>query len=184
MRGSCAARGGSLKPALRGAILCLRPARKGGRSRISSALEVHEWLRRERPDVLPRLYEPHIRDLVTPGAARSPANIRANAFPIFSPAPGPAFRYMRYWIERGQEMAGAPLDSDQIEVLDQLDAALEDPRHAVHFLLEEGDMLFLDNTIIAHDREAYLAEPDAPRWLCRLWLETHPGPTSERGFEA
>jgi hypothetical protein len=32
-------------------------------------------------------------------------------------------------------------------------------------------MLFCENTIVAHDRDAYEPEPEAPRWLCRLWLQ-------------
>jgi alpha-ketoglutarate-dependent taurine dioxygenase len=153
------------------ALLCIRPSQVGGGSRITSALQAHEQLRRNHPDALAALYEDHIRDLVTPGATRNADTIRANAFPVFAPPPAPAFRYMRYWIERGHREAGRPLPEERLAAFDLLDEALEHPDHVVRFRLEAGQMLFVDNTIVAHDRDAYEPEPDAPRWLCRLWLQ-------------
>jgi hypothetical protein len=153
------------------ALLCIRSARVGGGSRITSALQAHEQLRRDHPAALAALYEDHIRDLVTPGATRNTDTIRANTFPVFSPPPGPAFRYMRYWIERGHREAGQPLPPERLAAFDLLDAALEHPDHVVRFRLEAGHMLFCENTIVAHDRDAYEPEPEAPRWLCRLWLQ-------------
>ncbi len=153
------------------ALLCVRPARVGGGSRITSALQAHEQLRRQHPDALALLYDDHIRDLVTPGATRNVDTIAANTFPVFAPPPGPAFRYMRYWIERGHQEAGQPLSAERLGALDLLDAALEHPDHVVRFRLEAGHMLFCDNTIVGHDRDAYEPDPDAPRWLCRLWLQ-------------
>ena len=153
------------------ALLCIQPASEGGGSRITSALQAHEVLRRDHPEALDRLYLDHIRDLVTPGALRNAETIRANAFPIFSSPPDPAFRYMRYWIERGHREAGAPLSAEDLEPFDLLDAALEHPDHVVRFRLERGHMLFCDNTIVGHDRDAYELDPETPRWLCRLWIQ-------------
>jgi len=159
------------------ALLCIRPARVGGGSRITSALQAHESLRRDHPDALASLYEDHIRDLVTPGSTRNSDTIRANAFPVFSAPPGPSFRYMRYWIERGHREAGQPLPPERLRAFDLLDAALEHPDHVVRFRLEAGHMLFCDNTTVAHDRDAYETQTDAPRWLCRLWLQPEGSPS-------
>lgn len=153
------------------ALLCVQAAEVGGGTRITSALQAHETLRRHQPKALAGLYEDHIRDLVTPGSLRTPDTIRANAFPIFSEPPGPAFRYMRYWIERGHIAAGCPLSPERLRAFDLLDAALEHPDHVVRFRLESGHMLFCNNTIVAHDRDAYQTDPVHPRWLCRLWLQ-------------
>ena len=155
------------------ALLCIRPAREGGGSRITSALQAHETLRREHPDAQASLYEDHIRDLVTPGSTRNPDTIRANAFPVFSAPPGPPFRYMRYWIERGHREAGSPLSPARLHAFDLLDSILEHPDHVVRLRLEAGHMLFCDNTTVAHDRDAYVTQADEPRWLCRLWLQPH-----------
>jgi hypothetical protein len=153
------------------ALLCIQPAVKGGNSRISSALQAHEVLRRDHPRALGQLYRHYMRDLVTPGSIRNRETIQANAFPIFSPPPDPAFRYMRYWIERGHREAGEALTPETLSAFDLLDGALNHPDHVVHFRMERGHMMFCDNTIIAHDRDAYAPSVGPPRWLCHLWLQ-------------
>jgi len=153
------------------ALLCIVPARSGGNSRISSALQAHEHLRHHHPDALELLYGDFARDLVTPGAERTPATIAKNTFPIFSAEPGPLLRYMRLWIERGQQEAGSPLSPSHLAALDRLDEALEDPAHVVRFRMEAGHMFFCHNQRVAHDRDAYRQDTGPPRWLCRLWIE-------------
>jgi hypothetical protein len=133
-------------------------------------LETHERLADTDSASLDLLYQPFIRDLVTPGAHRTRANLVLNRFPIFSAPPDPAFRYMRYWIERGHQEAGVPLSAPQTRALDQLDRFLEHPDHVVRFRMEAGHMMFCDNTTVAHDRDGYLDDLANPRWLCRLWL--------------
>jgi alpha-ketoglutarate-dependent taurine dioxygenase len=152
-------------------LLCIRPAAVGGESRLTSALQAHEVLRRTAPEALELLYGDFVRDVVTPGADRGSEALRANSFPIFSAPPGPAFRYMRYWIERGQQLVEQPLDSRTLDAFDRLDAALEHPEHVVRFRLQAGDMMFCDNTRVAHDRDAYESDPEHPRLLCRLWID-------------
>ncbi len=152
-------------------LLCVHPAAVGGGSRVTSALQAHELLRRSAPEALELLYGDFVRDLVTPGADRGREALLANRFPIFSSPPGPPFRYMRYWIERGHERADQPLDTRVLDALDRLDAALTHPEHVVRFCLEAGDMLFCDNTRVAHDRDAYESDTRHPRLLCRLWID-------------
>ena len=151
-------------------LLCIRPAPKGGGSRITNALETHERLAQVDSESLDLLYQPFIRDLVTPGAVGSRSNLLRNCFPIFSEPPNPRFRYMRYWIERGHLKAGVPLLERQIAALDQLDRFLEHPDHVFRFRMERGHMMFCDNTTVAHDRDEYVDDPVDPRWLSRLWL--------------
>ena len=88
---------------------------------------------------------------------------------------------MRFWIERGHEVAGVPLTDAQRRALDLLDATLEHPDHVHRFRMETGEMLFCDNTRVAHDRDAYRTDPDQPRWLCRLWLATDGAPARASG---
>ena len=155
-------------------LLCIRPAAVGGDSRLTSALQAHEVLRRTAPEALELLYGDFVRDVVTPGADRDSESLRDNSFPIFSAQPGPAFRYMRYWIERGQQLVEQPLDTRTLDAFDRLDAALEHPEHVVRFRLQAGDMMFCDNTCVAHDRDAYESDPEQPRLLCRLWIDPEP----------
>jgi alpha-ketoglutarate-dependent taurine dioxygenase len=152
-------------------LLCLQPARSGGGSRLASAMQVHEELREHQPENLAILYREFVRDLVTPGSDRDPSRIATNRFPIFSQAHGSlTFRYMRYWIEKGHERIQRPLDCEEVDALDTLDRELARPDHILQFHLDVGDMLWIDNRVVAHDREAYEDDPAQPRLLVRMWV--------------
>jgi alpha-ketoglutarate-dependent taurine dioxygenase len=152
-------------------LLCIRPAVRGGNSRIASAAETHERLRAAAPALLDRLYGAYVRDAVTPGADRSREAIARNRFPIFAWQGRLVLRYMRYWIERGHDRAGLLLDPEDIAAFDMLDRELSNERNALTFRMEPGEMLFIDNTTTAHDRDAYEDDPAAPRLMVRLWLD-------------
>ena len=153
------------------ALLCEEAGTAGGESLISNALRAHRQLCLEAPEVMPVLEQDFVRDVVTPGRKRTPANLRRNRFPIFA-GRGQArtFRYMRYWVERGQRAVGSPLAPDQTAALDALDEALQTPENVVGFRLERGDMLFIDNRILAHNRLAYSDAAGHTRRLQRMWI--------------
>ncbi len=151
-------------------LLCQRPARQGGGSRISSAAQAHESLRRLDAASLECLYRDFIRDVVTPGADRNPETIRENRFPIFQDEDGLTLRYMRYWIEKGHEITGVPLLQEERKAMDALDRELGREDHVFRFDLSSGDMLWVANRKVAHDRDAYTEDPAHPRWLVRQWV--------------
>ena len=151
-------------------LLCLRHGRSGGASRIASAVQVHEALRRRDPKLLAALYRDFIRDVVTPGADRAPLKILENRFPIFRHDGELTMRYMRYWIETGHRAVGVPLEEHEITAMDALDEELARDTHMFRFQLESGDMLWVANRIVAHDRDGYTEDPDHPRWLVRQWV--------------
>jgi Taurine catabolism dioxygenase TauD, TfdA family len=151
-------------------LLCLKTARSGGLSQIVSGHAVRERLRRTAPEVLRTLAAPfHIdrRGGVPPGES---ATIR---FPVMH-GEGNALecRYLRYWIEAGHEKAGEPLTAEQVGALDALDAVLADPSLRAEFDLRPGDVLFVNNRWIFHNRTAFddHPEPERKRHLVRLWL--------------
>jgi hypothetical protein len=159
-------------------LACVRPAARGGASGVASARAVHDHLLNRQPALVERLRRPFIRDVVTPGGDRSRTAITANAFPIFEgPRQDPTLRYMRHWIETGQREAGQPLKPEDLEDLDFLDSCLIAPRFRHEFHLEPGDLLFLDNHRLAHDRTAYDEGAEKKRLLWRLWLNVGPQPS-------
>ena len=74
-------------------------------------------------------------------------------------------------IEKGHQRAGLAIRRERIEALDQLDKALCSERLAVRFGMKKGDMLWVNNHTIAHNRTAYTESSEAPRTMIRLWLE-------------
>jgi len=156
-------------------LLCETPSLSGGESLISNALHVYRQMRLQDPDLLEILKRPFIRDVVTPGLERTEANLLRNRFPIFTECNRPGglnFRYMRYWIERGQESAGQPLDASARAALDALDLRLAAPENVVSFRLDKGDILWLNNRTVAHNRTAYQDSEDQIRQLQRMWIST------------
>ena len=153
-------------------LLCLQDA-VGGDNQLVSAPLVHERMREQVPELLERLYRDYVRDIVTPGTDPTHAALLANRFPVFAKRDeGRALtlRYMRFWIEKGAERSGIPLEGRDIEAMDWLDAAFADETVHVSLHLGPGDILFLDNRVIAHNRTPYEDRPGKRRHLVRLWL--------------
>ncbi len=151
-------------------LLCLCPARSGGRSQVVSGVAVYDCLRREAPDALDVLSRPFHFD--RRGGVR-PGEAPTARFPVLQMTErGPLFRYLRYWIEAGHEKAGEPLTAEQVRALDVLDGVLARPDLRAEFALKPGDMFFINNRWILHNRTAFEdhADPERRRHLVRLWL--------------
>ena len=76
------------------------------------------------------------------------------------------------WIHAGHDRAGVPLTPAQLSALDALDRVAGDPVLRVEFALAPGQMYFLNNRWILHNRTAFddHPEPERRRHLVRLWL--------------
>jgi alpha-ketoglutarate-dependent taurine dioxygenase len=152
-------------------LLCLQTARSGGVSQIASGYTAYEELQRKHPEALAALQAPfHVdrRGGVRPGEAATVCR------PVIERNNGELlFRYLRYWIEVGQQKANVPLTAAQKSALDTLDAELSRPELRINFELRRGDMYFLNNRWLLHNRTAFEdhAEPERRRHLVRLWLQ-------------
>ncbi len=152
-------------------LLCLHSAKAGGRSQVVSGFAVlNELLARHR-GVLETLNRPLHMD--RRGGVREGESATIQ-FPVIAGGDGePVFRYLRYWIEAGHDKAGQPLTQDQVAALNQLDEVLNRPDLRVEFDLKPGDMYFINNRWILHNRTAFEdhPEPERRRHLVRLWLQ-------------
>jgi len=161
-------------------LLCIRKAKEGGVNRISNAHYLHDVLERDHPDTLKVLYEDYIREnaWAYTGGEKEPTleERKANKYPIFSKGrwyPGLSFRYMRYLIERGHQLAESPLSQSQVNALNVLDQVLNDPKNFSTLTLEPGEILFTQNHLLPHDRTAFVDYPDKQlrRLLIRIWID-------------
>ena len=157
-------------------LLCIRPARSGGKSSLASTVTVYNQVLARRPDLLPALFEP----IATDHRGEVPPGGRPwFSIPVLSWYAGHLSGiYQRRYIESAQRFADAPrLTARQIEALDVFDAVLED--RAVHLEMDfrPGDIQFLHNHQILHDRTAFADDPDPAmrRQLLRLWLSPPDG---------
>ncbi|MCX4679246.1 TauD/TfdA family dioxygenase [Streptomyces sp. NBC_01433] len=147
------------------ALLCVRPALKGGESLLVSGHSVHDRLSADRPAVLSTLY----RDFYF-GAERN----LARSGPVFTRSDGRLqVRYNRYQIERGHHAAGEPLTAAQVEALDAFDEVLGDESLFLRLPLRRGDLLMLNNNTVLHGRTSFTDHPDPlqHRCLARAWAD-------------
>ncbi len=152
-------------------LLCLQTAREGGDSALVSSGTLWNELRRRRPDLARRLLAPMATD--RRGEA-GPGELPFFSIPVFNHHRGlMSAIYQRQYIDSAQRFDTAPrLAPEDVEALDLLDALADDP--ALHFLmrLERGDIQFVHNHTLRHDRTGFTdwAEPERRRHLLRLWL--------------
>jgi len=154
-------------------LLCLSPAFKGGDSLITNAANLYQYLKENFPHHLKTVSQPLLRDVITPGSINNKEAISQNKFPVFDVSSEKfVARYMRYWIESAYQKTGQAPPSLLNEALDIIDNFFDSPENTVQFRMERGDMLFLNNTFLCHNRTAFDNGDglQAPRKLVRTWL--------------
>jgi hypothetical protein len=163
-------------------LLCVRPARSGGVSRIASSVAVHNEMLRRRPDLVERLFAPYFRSRFGEETGR---NDDTYALPVFGVRDGKfTSHYSRTYIESAQLLAHVPkMDAAQWQALDLLHAIAEEL--CMEMLLEPGDMQFLNSHVTYHARSAFEddARPQRRRLLYRLWLSTPNSRALPKGHE-
>jgi hypothetical protein len=158
-------------------LLCLRPAKSGGTSRIASSAAIYDEILRRRPDLAATLYEPFPFDR---NGEEGPGEPPYFMLPLCRFADGRLrIFYIGWYIRDSQRHASAPrLTPAQREAIDLIDALAADPEIHLDMDFRAGDIQWLKNASILHARTEFEdhAEPERKRHLLRLWL------TSRRAF--
>jgi hypothetical protein len=152
-------------------LLCLQQAKAGGLSSISSSMALYNRMATDRPDLVHRLFAP----LPFDRRGEVPEGMRPfYLMPVFTDCAGQlSAGYTRRNINSSQRHPDAPrLSSDDAEALDMFDALANDSEQRLDMVLQPGDMQFLHNHTVLHDRTAFedWPEPERKRHLLRLWL--------------
>jgi hypothetical protein len=150
-------------------LVMLRESRRGGDSLLVSALAIFEEMRRTRPDLLARLMQP------MPYDRRGEVPPREKPFfeiPVFSwYAERLTVFYQRQYFDSAQRFPDARrLTADDVAALDLFDRIANEPRFVLPMRLQPGDIQFVHNHTLLHDRTAFEDDPDRRRHLLRLWL--------------
>jgi hypothetical protein len=157
-------------------LMTLRQAKSGGRSRVASSLAVHNEIIRNRPDLLEPLYRgfPYHRKGRQP---MGEPNVAPFNTPVFCEVEGlVSCRYVRDFMTLAAEEMGVAMPADLVKALDYFDTIKLRDSTGIHFMLERGEMLFLNNLTSLHARTAFedYEEADRKRHLLRLWLKGSP----------
>jgi hypothetical protein len=152
-------------------LICLRQAKTGGESMLVSGPSIYNSFLERRPDLLPRLF-----DLVaTDRRGEIPEGMKPYfEIPVFTTHQGYLnVMYQRQYIDSAQRFPGAMrLTPDHVEALNLFDELANDPDLNFAMMLEPGDMQFVHNHTLLHDRMGFVdwPEPERCRHLLRLWL--------------
>ncbi len=152
-------------------LFSLKTAKSGGVSRIVSSPTIFNRMLRERPDLAPVLCEPFPFD--------TQGQHKPGAQPWFE-LPLCRFEdgrmrlfFIPWYIRESQQHPAAPrLTPQQLEAIEFIERAANDPAYYLDMDFQPGDMQFLKNASVLHKRTAYedWEEPRRKRHLLRLWL--------------
>ncbi|MES1240661.1 MAG: TauD/TfdA family dioxygenase [Acidobacteriota bacterium] len=146
-------------------MLCIRPARFGGQSRISNSHLAFESL----PEVAQTILQKPVPRQNPYAPELDVSSLRS--VPIFQAVEaGQGYRSFSYHPDRirdgvKQALGRVPLEVEAAFLL--LEEALE--AFSCDINLVGNEILFINNHVIAHDRRAFWNDPRAPRLLERFW---------------
>jgi hypothetical protein len=152
-------------------LLCIREAMEGGESLLVSTTTIYNEMLRKRPDLAALMFDP----IATDRRGEVPEGQKPYLeIPVLSWHAGflTGF-YQRQYIDSAQRFVDAPrLTRDRVEALDLFDTLANDPLLHFGMQLQPGDMQFVYNHALLHDRTAFRDWPNAHqrRHLLRLWL--------------
>jgi hypothetical protein len=152
-------------------LLCLKTAKTGGASLLVSASTIFNEMRKHRPDLLELLLQP----IATDRRGEVPEGMLPYLLiPVFSFFEGYlTVFYQRQYIDSAQRFPDAPsLTPLHVEALNMFDSLANDPKLCLSMELEPGDMQFVYNHALLHDRTGFQdwEESGKKRHLLRLWL--------------
>ena len=152
-------------------LMCLKPAKQGGESGLVSSMAIYNEMRSSCPDLLVELLVPMYVDRRGEVTADGLPYYRQ---PVYSWHAGYlSALYAPHYIRSAARLDGVPpLSRRQVAALDAFDGLADDPRFNITFPLHPGDLLFVHNHTILHDRLAYTdwGPGEGRRHLLRLWL--------------
>lgn len=151
------------------ALLCLQPAIEGGISAVVSSETIFNEILKSKPELLHELFKP----LPTDRRGEIPPDMLPYyEIPVFSYYHGHLTSiYQRQYIDSSQRFDSAPrLEAKTIEALDLFDSHANDPLLHISIKLTPGDIQFVHNHNMLHDRTAFIDDPANKRHLLRIWI--------------
>ena len=156
------------------ALLCLKEAMEGGDSLLVSTLTLYNQMRARHPDLAPLLFDP----VATDRRDEVPQGMDPwFEIPVLNWHQGfLTGLYQRQYVDSAVRLPDAPRLTDKHQdALDAWDALTNDPDLHLKMRLKPGDIQFVYNHHLMHDRTGFQDWPDPAerRHLLRLWLSLH-----------
>ncbi len=154
-------------------LLCTHPAKRGGESYLTSSLTIHNLILRDKPHLLPPLYNGFHFDLRGEGATGRKDEVTYHRVPVFSFYIGQlSCRFNRKTIEDGMRKAKIKLTDLEAEAIAYFEKLALDKDIRYRMKLKRGDIQFLCNHTVMHARSKFTDHDDKKkrRRLLRVWV--------------
>ena len=150
-------------------LLCVRPAKSGGVSHVINFYTVNNALLRSHRHVIPRLYRPFWFDRQKENPSGESDVMSA---PMFSYDGRLRARLGLFQIRNGYTLRNETMDAEAAEAIDALKTVFADESLTFDFVMERGQMQYVNNRELCHRRTAFqdYEDPAKKRLLMRLWL--------------
>jgi hypothetical protein len=152
-------------------LLCLKTARRGGMSSLVSSSTIYNVMATRRPDLARLLFQPFATDR---RGEIPEGKLPWFDMPVFNDYAGYLSAiYSRTYVRSSQRFPEARrLTEEDLAALDYFDSLAESSELRLDITFQPGDMQFVHNHTILHDRTAFedWPEPERKRHLLRLWL--------------
>jgi hypothetical protein len=154
------------------ALLCLRRAKRGGMSLVTSSFAIHNAILEERPDLMPVLYRGfHCVHAEADSSGEDP--ITPHRIPVFGPGGDQLIcNFHARPMARSLGEDGLGNDPKSLEALEVFKEISERDDLVHRRMLEPGDLQFLNNRTVLHGRTEFedYDSLDRKRLMLRLWL--------------
>jgi hypothetical protein len=155
-------------------LLCLRPAKAGGLSSITSAVAVHEEIAKTHPEYLEPLRRGY--HYIRREAALTESPVSERRIPVLGEQDGiVSCRIVSNQIEAAAKKMETPLEGLDRKALDCFVELSGSKPLRLDMDLQQGDIQLINNYTTLHSRTGYedFPEPNRRRHMLRLWLAFH-----------
>ncbi len=147
-------------------MACAQQAKSGGDSIIAYTNKIYRDLKKNNKKILETLKEKIIFE--RRGFKKNSTFLK----PIFIYKNNKlSFRYLKDYIDSGFKIKNKKKNKSQIIALKKLDQMLSKKKYQKKYRLNGGDIILLNNQILAHGRTKFKISEDSNRILLRAWIK-------------
>ena len=147
-------------------MACVEQATSGGDSIIAYTNKIYRDLKKNNKKILKTLKEKIIFE--RRGFKKHSTFLK----PIFIDKNNKlSFRYLKDYIDSGFKIKNIKKNKSQITALKKLDQMLAQKKYQKKYRLNGGDIILLNNKILAHGRTKFKISEDSNRTLLRAWIK-------------
>ncbi|MDC3294868.1 TauD/TfdA family dioxygenase [Candidatus Pelagibacter ubique] len=138
---------------------------RGGESIVVNGKKIFDYLSKNKPTICKTLQEKYLFE--RRGFNYSNKNIFKK--PIFENKKNFSMRYLREYITTAYKTVNEKMSPEKFKAMNYLDKLLYSEKFQRRFKLKEGEIIIINNKILAHGRTSFAINQLKPRKILRVW---------------